>query len=145
MVRRRARPSAELTQKTRELRRNATPAENLLWKHLRKTQVPKYKFTRQYPVGPYVVDFCCRSSRLIIELDGGHHAGQKELDMDRQQYLEAEGYQVVRFWNSEVFENLEGVLFRIVEVLEVTDVRGARGRGGRRDGGRARDPHPNPL
>ncbi len=124
------------TRKAREFRRNATPAENLLWKHLRKTQVEKYKFTRQHPIGPYIVDFCCRSSRLVIELDGEHHATQKEPDTGRQQYLEAQDYRVIRFWNNEVFENLEGVLFRIVEELEATDVPLA-----------ATDihPHPNPL
>ena len=114
------------TQKARDLRRSATPAENLLWKRLRKTQVPKYKFTRQHPIGPYIVDFCCRWARLVIELDGGHHVTQQEVDADRRQYLEAQDYRVIRFWNNEVFENLEGVLFRIVEELE-------------------RDPHPNPL
>ena len=106
------------TRKARELRRNATPAENLLWKHLRKTRIPKYKFTRQYPIGPYFVGFCCRPSRLIVELAGGHHATQQEADADRQQYLEDQGYRVIRFWNNEIFENLEGVLFRIAEALE---------------------------
>ena len=107
----------------------------MLWKHLRKTQVQKYKFTRQHPIGPYFVDFCCRPSRLIVELDGGHHATRQDADADRQQYLEAQGYRVIRFWNNEVFENLEGVLFRIVEELEAA-----------RDlASDARDPHPNPL
>jgi len=110
-----------------ELRQNATPAEHMLWKHLRKTQIEKYKFTRQHPIGPYIVDFCCRSAKLIVELDGGHHATQQDADLKRQRDLENHGYRVVRFWNNEVFENLEGVLFKIVEELERTD------------------PHPNPL
>ena len=128
--------SPATTRKARELRHNTTPAENLLWKHLRKTQVQKYKFTRQHPIGPYFVDFCCRWARLVVELDGGHHATQQEFDTDRQQYLEAQGYRVIRFWNNEVFENLEGVLFRIVEALEATDVPLAA---------TGIHPHPNPL
>jgi len=135
LVRRRARPSAALTHKARDLRRNTTPTENLLWKHLRKTQVPKYKFTRQYPIGPYIADFCCTRARLVVELDGGQHATQQEFDTDRQRYLEAQDYRVIRFWNNEVLENLEGVLFRIVEALE-------EARGLASD---ARDPHANPL
>jgi len=106
------------TKQASALRRNTTPAENLLWQHLRKTQVPKYKFTRQYPIGPYIVDFCCRTACLVIELDGGGHATQQEADIARQQDLEDHGYRVIRFWNNEVFENTEGVLFRIVEELE---------------------------
>ena len=127
--------SPSTTRKARELRHNATPAENLLWKHLRKTQVEKYKFTRQHPIGPYFVDFCCRPARLVIELDGGQHATQQEADADRQQYLEAQGYRVIRFWNNEVFENLEGVLFRIVEALAATNSLASD----------AHNPHPNPL
>ncbi len=118
----RARP----TQQARALRRNATPAENQLWKYLRKTQIQKYKFTRQYPIGPYIVDFCCRTARLVIELDGGHHATQQESDIARQQDLEDHGYRVIRFWNNEVFENIEGVMFKVVEELENNN------------------PHPNP-
>ncbi len=73
---------------------------------------------------------------MVVELDGGHHATQQEADASRQQYLEAQDYRVIRFWNNEVFENLEGVLFRIVEELEATDVPLA-----------ATDihPHPDPL
>jgi len=119
------------TSNARKLRSNTTPAENLLWKHLRKTQIAKYKFTRQHSVGPYIVDFCCRSVRLIIELDGGHHATQQESDIARQQDLEAHGYRVIRFWNNEVFENTEGVLFKIAEELERQSL--------------ASNPHPSPL
>ena len=122
------------TKQARALRRNATPAENLLWKHLRKTQVPKYKFTRQYPIGPYIVDFCCRTVRLIIELDGSGHATQQEADIARRQDLEDHGYRVIRFWNNEVLENTEGVLFRIAEELE-------RRATNRRQ---SNNPHPNP-
>ena len=125
------RVAATTTSNARNLRRNATPAENLLWKHLRKTQIQKYKFTRQYPIGPYIVDFCCRVARLIIELDGGHHATQQRADIVRQQDLEEHGYRVIRFWNNEVFENIEGVLFRVVEELEHRSL--------------ASNPHPSPL
>jgi very-short-patch-repair endonuclease len=73
------------------------------------------KFRRQYPIGPYIADFCCTKERLIVEVDGGHHDEQLARDEERTAYLEREGYRVLRFWNNEVMSKLEGVFERIVE------------------------------
>jgi very-short-patch-repair endonuclease len=75
------------------------------------------KFRRQVTIGPYVVDFCCESARLIVELDGGQHATQQEQDAKRTEALEAQGYLVLRFWNNEVLQNIGGVLQSIVDIL----------------------------
>ena len=76
-----------------------------------------YKFRRQQPVGRYVVDFCCLGKKLIIELDGGQHASQIKADRQRTKFLESEGFQVVRFWDNEVFQNLNGVIEKILECI----------------------------
>jgi len=109
----------------RRLRRDQTDAERTLWWRLRDRQLSGAKFRRQHPVGPFITDFCCPEVELIIELDGGQHAGQREADAQRTAFLEAHGYRVLRFWDNEVLANIEGVLERIAEVL--------------------RNPHPNPL
>jgi len=100
----------------RQLRRDATDAETRLWARLRSRQLDGAKFVRQHPIGSYVADFCCRSAKLVIELDGGQHAGNPA-DEARTRLIEASGYTVIRFWNSNVFENLEGVLLEIQAAL----------------------------
>ncbi len=114
----------------RDLRRNQTTAEQKLWARLRDRQLAGYKFKRQEPRGPYVVDFACLRKKLIVEIDGGQHADplRRAKDRVRSVWLQANGYRVLRFWNNEVMENIEGVLVRIEEAL-----------GGRRP------PHPGPL
>lgn len=96
----------------RRLRERATRAEVLLWRSLERVPVANTHFRRQVPIGRYVVDFACLAARLVIELDGGHlaEAEQVKADADRTAWLESEGYRVLRFWNREVEENLEGVL-----------------------------------
>ena len=94
----------------RTLRQPQTDAEALLWYYLRDKQLDGYKFRRQHPIGPYIVDFACLSRKVLIELDGGHHAEQQEQDEARDRFLRNEGYRVLRFWNNEVFENCGGVL-----------------------------------
>ena len=101
----------------RTLRREHTDAEGLLWSHLRDKQLDGRKFRRQQPIGPYIADFACMSERLLIELDGGGHAEQKTKDRQREEYLRRRGYRVLRFWNTEVFENLSGVLEKVREGL----------------------------
>jgi len=98
--------------RARTLRRNATEAEKRLWRALRE-QLPTMKFRRQVPYGAYVADFLCFAGKLIIEVDGASHADSVEQDAVRTRYFEAQGYQVVRFWNHEVMDNLDGVLTRI--------------------------------
>ena len=105
------------TSRARELRRNQTRAEARLWSALRNRQVAGLKFRRQVPLGPYVVDFFCLSASLVVEVDGGQHGAPdgRSQDARRTCWLEAQGYRVMRFWNNEVLENLEGVLALILE------------------------------
>ena len=102
----------------RKLRKNMTNAERLLWQHLRNRELGGYKFRRQRPVGPYIVDFVCLEKKLVIEVDGGQHAGQVELDAKRSGYLEEKGYLVLRFWNNEVLKETESVLTVILSSLD---------------------------
>jgi len=87
-----------------------TDAERTLWYYLRAGRFQGRKFRRQVPLGRYVVDFLCEEARLIVEVDGGQHAEQVERDSARTQWLRAQGYAVIRFWNNDVLENVEGVL-----------------------------------
>ena len=104
-----------LKQRRRELRLNQTEAEKTLWKHLRNRQIYGMKFFRQFSVGPYILDFYCPQLRLAIELDGGQHTEDdaREYDAARSAYLQAQGIDVMRFWNHEVLNKTESVL-RIV-------------------------------
>ena len=99
----------------KKLRANTTPHERALWRALKDLPLERSHFRRQAPIGPYVVDFFLPAKRLIIELAGGHHNedGVAERDLERQRWLENEGYCVIRFWNSEVAANLTAVLERI--------------------------------
>ena len=88
----------------------------MLWYHLRNSRLV-VRFRRQHPIGPYIVDFFCEETRLAIELDGGGHADPEQLSKDREREaaLRQLGIRMVRFWNTEVYENLDGVLRRILE------------------------------
>ena len=99
----------KLTPVARKLRRGATDVEALLWQRLRNRQIEDAKFVRQFPISTYVTDFACRAARLAIELDGGQHA-ESTTDAQRTRAIEAHGFIVLRFWNSDVVENLDGVL-----------------------------------
>lgn len=100
----------KLTKRARNLRINSTEVEKKLWYHLRNKQLDGYKFRRQYPVGNYIADFVCVSLKIIIELDGGQYAEQLEYDKKRDKYLGKQGYKVIRFWNNDVTDHLEGIL-----------------------------------
>ena len=108
---------SNLTQLAKKLRVNQTDAEKLIWKHLRSKQLSNTKFRRQQPIGNYIVDFVSFEKKLIIELDGGQHAGNQESDKKRDNWLTAQGYRVIRFWNNDVLENINGVLEKIMEKL----------------------------
>jgi very-short-patch-repair endonuclease len=103
----------------RELRRKQTDAESILWAKLRNSRLDGVKFRRQHPVGNYVVDFISLDTLLIIEIDGGQHNDPVKIIEDevRTLFLESKGYRVMRFWNSDIFENLIGVLEKIHESL----------------------------
>jgi len=109
---------SRLTKRARELRRNQTDAEARLWTELRGRRLMDAKFVRQLPIGTFVADFACRSCRLAIELDGGQHA-ENARDAARTRVIEAHGYRVVRFWNDEVLENMDGVLATIAAELAI--------------------------
>jgi very-short-patch-repair endonuclease len=103
--------------RARILRRDQTDAEQKLWMKLRNRGTLGAKFRRQYPVGPYVADFCALDRGLIIELDGSQHAEMQALDQQRTHFLESLGYRVVRFWNGEVLSDMDSVLERIGNYL----------------------------
>jgi very-short-patch-repair endonuclease len=100
------------TARARELRRTMTPAEARLWLHLRSAALGA-SFRRQHPIGPYFADFWCPSLKIVIELDGSQHAVRQAYDAARTVYLERQGYVVVRFWNNDVMEGLDGVIEQI--------------------------------
>jgi very-short-patch-repair endonuclease len=104
-------------ERARSLWRALTPAELALWTRIRGRRLGGFKFARQEPIDRYYVDFVCRQRRLIIELDGGQHAESRE-DRRRDRTLCALGYRVIRIWNNDVIENLEGVLQRLLSELE---------------------------
>src|SRR5215510_6983240 len=101
--------------RARRLRRNQTEAERKLWTWLRFRQLENAKFRRQHPVGRFITDFWCMEYGLVVELGGSQHMTQEEADRKRSAFLNREGYRVVRFWDHEVMENLDGVLQRISE------------------------------
>jgi len=116
----------KLKKHSRNLRINSTKTERFLWKHLRNKQVEGFKFRRQQPIGRYIVDFVNFEERLILELDSGQHAVYRKRDIIRDAFLEKEGYRVLRFWDNEVLNNIEGILEVIIQNLSPS-------------------PHPSPL
>lgn len=93
-----------------------TDAERRLWQGLRGRQMDGFKFRRQVPLGPYIVDFVCLEARLVIEVDGGQHLDSAE-DKIRDAWLASEGFQVMRFWNDEVLKKSKDVLERVWDTL----------------------------
>src|SRR4030067_92889 len=98
------------------LRRRMTDTERRLWAQLRAHRLARWKFKRQQPIGAYIVDFVCFRARLVIEVDGGQHLGS-EADRVRGEWLEGQGFRVLRFWNNEVLTELPAVLEKIAEAL----------------------------
>ncbi|MBN8819880.1 MAG: DUF559 domain-containing protein [Sphingomonas sp.] len=109
-------PNRKNTRLARDLRNNATDAERKLWQALSARKVGGTRFNRQVCIGPYICDFVARAPRLIIEVDGGQHADHAR-DAERTQFLLGQGYQVVRFWNHDVLDNIDGVVADIERVL----------------------------
>jgi very-short-patch-repair endonuclease len=107
-----------IKQAARSLRKDLTPAEKLLWERLRYKQLEGHKFRRQQALGRFVADFVCLDKRVIIELDGGYHSYQKERDAERDNYLIESGYKVIRFHNSEVEQDIDGVIKKIEQKLK---------------------------
>lgn len=109
----------EKYKRARNLRKASTEQERIIWGLVRNRQLNGLKFVRQYPIGKYIADFACRRLKLVIELDGGQHNEDDNINYDneRTKYMEAEGYRVIRFWNNEIDNNLEGVYERLLEII----------------------------
>ena len=103
----------------RKLRKKSTIQERMLWKILRNRQFKNLKFRRQFPIGEYIVDFVCEEKKLVIELDGGQHNEPNNIkkDSERSSFIETQGYKVIRFWNSDITQNFEGVYQKLNEIL----------------------------
>lgn len=113
----RPKPPAFTKPLARDLRKNQTDAEALLWADLRDRRLAGYRFSRQVRIGRFIADFCCRAQKLIVELDGGQHA-ESEADDLRSCWLNEQGYSVLRFWNNEITASRQSVLETILAVLE---------------------------
>ncbi|MFM5954044.1 MAG: endonuclease domain-containing protein [Novosphingobium sp.] len=101
------------TLRSRELRQNATEPEKRLWSALSARKVAGVRFNRQFPVGPFICDFVSRGAKLVIEVDGETHVGREAEDAARTRFLGSQGYRVIRFTNTEVMTNLDGVVRQI--------------------------------
>jgi very-short-patch-repair endonuclease len=99
------------------LRKTMTRAERVVWNQLKSRALSGYRFNRQIEIGPYIADFVCRECKVILELDGDTHC-DVDADNRRTAFLEAKGYVVFRAWNSDIYENLEGVLDGLLQVLK---------------------------
>ncbi len=108
-----------LLEAARNLRKDMTDAEQTLWHYLRGKQIGGFRFRKQHPIERYVLDFYCPRVKLAIELDGGQHNTEsgRNYDEARTHWLNSQGIRVLRFWNNDVFGNLEGVLTKIWEQL----------------------------
>lgn len=102
----------------RQLRQSQTDAEAKLWQHLRSHQLLGAHFRRQHALGSYIADFCAPSQRLIIEVDGSQHLEQAAYDAERTAFFASKGYRVLRFWNTDVLNNIESVLLVISQAIE---------------------------
>jgi len=116
--------SETTTERARALRKSMTRAEIILWQHLRRLQTG-HRFRRQHPIGPYFADFACFKAKLVVEVDGATHSEDSEMDDDRQRtaHLNRLGWTVIRVTNSDVYENLDGVMRHITDALRMSDHR----------------------
>ena len=109
--------------KARELRNNLTPHEQKFWNIIRNRKFYGYRFLRQYVLGDYIVDFICRKKKIIIEIDGGQHNAENNINYDdkRTQFLNSAGYKVIRFWNNEIDNDIEGVYLKLKSEMGIID------------------------
>jgi len=114
-TRSRRRPGA--TTRARKLRQGDNQAEALLWLELKRSRLGGHKITRQFPIGPYFADFCCRTKRLVIEIDGSQHA-ENEYDRRRDEFMRSQGFSVLRFWSHDVLKHRSSVCETILAALD---------------------------
>ncbi|MEG3146953.1 endonuclease domain-containing protein [Sphingomonas sp. RT2P30] len=107
----------ELIKRAKAMRSEPSEPELRMWLALRAKRFGGVKFHNQKVIGPYIVDFASRDPMLVVEIDGDTHAGREHEDANRSRFLEAQGYRVVRFANSDVMENLEGVLTHLESLI----------------------------
>ena len=100
-----------------KLRKHGTAYEELMWSFLRNRKLDGFKFRRQQIVGNYIVDFVCYEKKLIIELDGSQHIENRKYDMNRTCFLKLRGFHVMRFWNGDLFGNMEKITDKILNEL----------------------------
>jgi primosomal protein N' (replication factor Y) len=108
--------SNQMKERSRALRRDQTDVERILWRYLKARQVNGWRFRRQHPIPPYIADFACIEAKLIVEADGGQHA-ESVRDEIRDQYLKNAGWRVLRFWNTDILKNMEGVIDTVAAEL----------------------------
>lgn len=113
----RSRREVGTTQRARSFRQGDNQAEALLWSELKNSQLGGHKFTRQFPIGPYFADFCCRKEKLVVELDGSQHA-ESEYDRRRDAFMREQGYSVMRFWSHEVLKQKRAICETILSALD---------------------------
>jgi len=108
-----------LKELARDLRKNMTDAERRLWSEIRRKQLKGFQFYRQKNIGNHIVDFYCPAAKLIVEIDGGQHYSKENIvkDVARDKFLGDLGFNVLRFSNSDVFKNIEGVVREIYNHL----------------------------
>ena len=121
--------SNEMYERAKSLRSEMTPAEKILWKELKTNKLNGLHFRRQQIIDRFIVDFYCHQHALIVELDGGVHDLQKGLDVEREAYLMAHGFRIIRFTNQEIFKDLPTVLKKIVETCSPLTPPSLEGRG----------------
>jgi len=109
--------SRKTTERAQKLRREATPAERKLWARLKAKQLNGLQFRRQHPIGPFIVDFYCAALKLAVEIDGDSHGSieAQQFDEKRSPFIATKGVRLIRFWNSDIHERLDGVLADILE------------------------------
>jgi very-short-patch-repair endonuclease len=114
--------SSHNRQRARDLRRQQTEHEKLVWQRLRNCRFANFKFRRQFPLGNYIVDFICLERRLILELDGGQHGepAQEDYDARRDAWLRSQGFKMLRFWNHQVNTEWEVIEDTLWEELQRT-------------------------
>jgi len=113
-----------LRENAKFLRKNMTQQEQKIWSVIRNRQFYGFRFLRQYVIGSYIVDFICRERNIIIEIDGGQHNTSESIvyDEERTKYLETKGYKIIRFWNCDIDNNIEGVYEELKKFFDIHEL-----------------------